>query len=323
MLTGLTPATARVLLVFSFMIRNIFHFTIFLFFSCFLISCEKDITIQLDPSSTELVVDASIENGKYPTVSLSRSLAYFDTLSAAVLSNSFVHGARVLISNGSITAQLQEYTVKDDSTGLQLYYYSLRDSNSGPKFKGEFNTAYSLEIDVDSQVYKATTTIPGLNKYIDSLWWVPAPLAADTPLVNVKARLVDPPGLGNYTRYYTEVDNDRFYPGLNSVFDDQITDGTVYTVTVDRGVNRNQSIDINNYSFFNRGDSVTVKLANIDKATFDFWRTMEYNYQSIGNPFSSPTVVLSNVSNNALGYFGGYAAQYISCLLYTSDAADE
>ena len=57
---------------------------------------------------------------------------------------------------------------------------------------------------------------------------------------------------------------------------------------------------------------LTAKLANIDKATFDFWRTMEYNYQSIGNPFSSPTVVLSNVSNNALGYFGGYAAQYKS-----------
>ena len=62
-----------------------------------------------------------------------------------------------------------------------------------------------------------------------------------------------------------------------------------------------------------RGDSVTVKLANIDKATYDFWRTMEYNYQSIGNPFSSPTVVMSNISNDALGYFGGYAAQYNLC----------
>jgi hypothetical protein len=55
-----------------------------------------------------------------------------------------------------------------------------------------------------------------------------------------------------------------------------------------------------------------VKFANIDKATFDFWRTMEYNYQSIGSPFSSPTEVLGNVSNGALGYFGGYAVQYIS-----------
>jgi hypothetical protein len=259
-----------------------------------------------------LVVDGSIENGKYPVVSLSNSLDYFSKLSPGALTNSFVHHAIITISNGSITTQLQEYEARDDSTGILLYFYSLSDSYSGPKFKGSFNTSYSMEIDVDSQLYTATTTIPGLNKYIDSLWWVPAPLEADSPLVNVRARVVDPPGLGNYTRYYTQVNNNRFYPGLNSVFDDQITDGTTYVVTVDRGVNRNLSLDINGYSFFNRGDSVTVKLANIDKATYEFWRTMEYNYQSIGNPFSSPTVVLSNISNNALGYFGGYAAQYIS-----------
>ncbi len=294
------------------MIRLTSCFILFLFIIFFLASCEKDISIKLDPTSTELVVDASIENGKFPVVSLSNSLAYFSKLDPEALSKSFVHHARVLVSNGSITAQLQEYSQRDDSTGIQLYYYSLNDLYAGPKFKGAFNTAYSLEIDVDSQVYSATTTIPGLNKYIDSLWWVTAPLEIDSPLVNVRARVVDPPGLGNYTRYYTQVNKNRFYPGLNSVFDDQITDGTTYTVTVDQGVNRNLPIDVNSYSFFNRGDSVTVKLANIDKATFDFWRTMEYNYQSIGNPFSSPTVVLSNVSNNALGYFGGYAAQYIS-----------
>jgi hypothetical protein len=293
------------------MIRHFFPFY-FLLFTFSFASCEKDITIKLDPSSTELVVDASIENGKYPVVSLSKSLAYFSKLDPNELTASFVHGARVLISNGGNTSQLQEYSAVDDSSGLLLYYYSFNDSYSGPKFKGALSTHYSLEIHVADQTYMATTTIPGLDKIIDSLWWVPAPLIADSAQVNVKARVIDPPGLGNYTRYYTRVNNGPFYPGLNSVFDDQITDGTTYTVTVDKGVNRNASIDINDYSFFNRGDSVTVKLANIDKATFDFWRTMEYNYQSVGNPFSSPTVVLSNISNGALGYFGGYAAQYVS-----------
>ena len=108
---------------------------------------------------------------------------------------------------------------------------------------------------------------------------------------------------------------DLFIPGLNSVFDDQITDGTTYTVSVPKGVNRNLTIDLNTYGFFNLGDSVVVKLANIDKATYDFWRTMEYNYQSIGNPFSTPTEVISNISNDALGYFGGYAAQYKGLLI--------
>ena len=53
-------------------------------------------------------------------------------------------------------------------------------------------------------------------------------------------------------------------------------------------------------------------MTNIDKVCFDFWRTIEYSYSSIGNPFSSPTKVLSNISGGALGYFGGYAVQYKS-----------
>ncbi len=64
-----------------------------------------------------------------------------------------------------------------------------------------------------------------------------------------------------------------------------------------------------------KGDTVTLKLSNINKTTYDFWRTMEYTYASVGNPFASPVKVLSNISNNALGYFGGYASQYRTIII--------
>lgn len=297
------------------MIRQIFHFSVLVFFFFLLSSCEKDISIKLDPATTDLVVDASIENDKYPMVILTRSLEYFDRLDPTLLTSSYVHGARVTMSNGSITAQLYEDSVKSDSTGLETYYYTFGNLFPGPKFRGEFNTRYYMEIMVGNTVYSATTTIPGLNKYIDSLWWVKAPATVDSDKVNLKARVVDPPGYGNYTRYYTSVNAGPYYPGLNSVFDDQITDGTTYTVTVDKGVNRNFPISQDDYTFFLKGDSVVVKVADIDKATYDFWRTMEFNYQSVGNPFSTPTVVISNMSGGALGYFGGYAAQYKGLLI--------
>jgi hypothetical protein len=294
------------------MIRKLLN--LLLFIICFS-SCEKDITIKLDPTNTDLVVDASIDNGRFPVVVLTKSLDYFSVLDPSLLLSSYIHNARVMMSNGGITAQLREESVKNDSTGLTSYFYTFSDSTSGPKFRGELNTKYHLEIQVGNTVYTASTTIPGLDKYIDSLWWVKAPKSADSLLVNLKARVVDPPGYGNYTRYYTSINDGPYYPGLNSVFDDQITDGTTYTVTVTRGVNRNLPINQDDYSFFNKGDSVVVKLANIDKATYDFWRTMEFNYQSIGNPFSTPTSVISNISSGALGYFGGYAAQYKGLLI--------
>jgi hypothetical protein len=128
-------------------------------------------------------------------------------------------------------------------------------------------------------------------------------------------RFIDPSGLGNYTRYFTQVQGWHFFPGFNSVYDDQLTDGTTYNFQIEKGVDRNNSFNLEEYPFFNRGDSVVVKYCNIDKATYDFWRTMEYSYSNIGNPFASPNKVISNIHGGGLGYFGGFAAQYLSIVI--------
>jgi hypothetical protein len=149
-----------------------------------------------------------------------------------------------------------------------------------------------------------------LTKTIDSLWWIDAPDNPNPRKVILMGRFVDPPGRGNYTRYYTQINGLPFYPGLNSVFDDQLTDGVTYDMQIEKGLDRNNSFNLETYAFFDRGDSVVIKYCNIDKATYDFWRTMEYSYTNIGNPFASLNKVLSNIQGGGLGYFGGYAAQY-------------
>jgi hypothetical protein len=122
-------------------------------------------------------------------------------------------------------------------------------------------------------------------------------------------RTKDPVGLGNYIRYFTKKNDGPFLPGENSVFDDAVIDGTTYTVQVEPGIDRNNPIKADS-NFFKKGDVVTVKLCNIDKASYTFWSTWEFAYQSIGNPFSQPNKVIGNVSNGALGAFCGYAAWY-------------
>ena len=271
-------------------------------------SCEKAINFKLDSTQASLVVEATIENGQPPVVILSSSFDYFSNISAELLAGSFVHNAVITISNGTKTQQLKEYFYNTQAN-LKVYYYSIDSSNLAGAFTGAFNTVYTMNIQVNGKTYTANTSIPALAKKVDSLWWKKAPDNPDSSKVVLVAKATDPPGFGNYIRYFTRVNSEPFYPGMNSVFDDQVIDGTTYTLDVDRGVNRNEKIDMENYVFFNKGDTITLKLTNIDKATFDFWRTMEYSYQSIGNPFSSPTRVTGNI-NGALGYFGGYAAQY-------------
>ncbi|MGH2565702.1 MAG: DUF4249 domain-containing protein [Ginsengibacter sp.] len=273
-----------------------------------LLSCEKNINFKLKVVPDVLVVDASIENNQPPVVVLSKSFAYFSKISPEVLDTSFVHDATVTISNGTQSQQLKEYVI-DSAGGYSIYYYSIDTANIASAFQGQLNTTYTLKVIREGNEYTAMTTIPSLSKKIDSLWWQPTPFADDSAEVDLFVRATDPPGLGNYIRYYTKINDGAYLPGEQSVFDDELIDGTTYDLKVQPGIDRNNPIAFDK-NFFHRGDTVTLKLSNIDRATYQFWLTMEFAYQSIGNPFASPNKVLGNISNGALGAFCGYASDY-------------
>lgn len=292
---------------------KIFSQYILLLLSIFLFSCERTVDFKLDDVTPKLVVEATIENNRPPLVYLSKSMGYFSRIDLNALAASFVHDADVFISNGTLTHKLKEYAVPAGN-GLFLYYYTIDSSNLATAFNGELNTSYSLRIVSEGREYTATTRIPFITKRIDSLYWKQAPGSNPPEKVALMVKATDPPGLGDYVRYFTKQNSDPFFPGLNSVFDDQVIDNSTYDIQVERGVDRNHS-QPEGYAFFDKGDTVTLKLSNIDKATYDFWRTMEFTYISVGNPFSSPTRVLSNISNSGLGYFGGYASQYRTIII--------
>lgn len=271
--------------------------------------CEKDITITPVQQEPKLVVDAQIENGAPPFIVLSTSLNYFSKIDTATLFKSFVSNAVVSINDGTRSYNMK-YTEVRFSGGGRYGFYTNDPANPGGSVLGTAGKTYQLTIDVGGKKYTSTTTIPLIRKRIDSLWWKPVPnRPANDSFRVLIGRISDPPGLGNYIRYFTKVNSRDFLPGYNSVFDDDVIDGKTYNAEISQGVDKNQPINGDNFSFFKKGDTVTVKMSNIDKATYDFWRTWEYTYQSIGNPFSSPGVVIGNVNNGALGAFCGYGSQ--------------
>lgn len=271
--------------------------------------CEKTINFDLKKADPVLVVDANIENDLPPVVVLSNSLNYFDSIDSTILNDLFVHNAEVYISNGILTHKLKEYAVPIPTSGVTLYKYSIDSADLSTAFTGQLNSTYTLRIVDKGKEYTATTTIPAIAKKPDSLWWKKAPFQEDTTRIILMVKATDPPGLGNYVRYFTRRNSELFYPGLNSVFDDQVIDGSTYELQVEPGVDRNFPGSIED-NFFNRGDTITMKLCNIDRATYNFWNTWEFSSQSVGNPFASPNKILGNVSNGALGAFYGYGAFY-------------
>jgi hypothetical protein len=291
--------------------KNIFFTSIFI--SIFLSSCKKNIALNPGNLTDSFVVNASIENNMPPMIILTKSINYFSSLNPQLPDSSFVHRAVVTISNGTLTQQLTEYT-HSLGNGYNLYFYSNDSSNTTNAFKGQLNSSYSLTINSTGENYTATTTIPGLNEILDSLSWSLIPFNIGSNNIQLFGKFTDPPGSGNYGRYFTEINNNGFLPAKNSVFDDEVIDGTTYTFLLQPGIDRNNPVPADS-NFFKRGDTVTVKLCNIDKATYTFWSSWEAAYQSNINPFSQSRNVIGNINNGALGAFYGYAAVYKTIII--------
>jgi hypothetical protein len=271
--------------------------------------CEKNVSLDLHTSAQQLVVDGKIESGQAPVVVLTRSQDLFTRIDTTILKRLFVHGAKVTVTGGGVSVTLVEVSV-DTLQGNKYYYYTV-DSADQRKLIGRPGGTYELHITVDGKDYDASTTIPSGGFRLDSVWWLwgVKDEKPDTTEAFLMARIVDPPALGNYARYFTKCNDEPFYPGLSSVADDEITNGTTFDFQIDRGVDKNEKVDFNKYGYFNRGDRVTLKFCNIDKDTYQFWQTWEYAWSNQGNPFSTPTTVVGNVPG-ALGYWGGYQTQY-------------
>lgn len=272
-------------------------------------ACEKEITVDVQDQEDRLVVEGIIEDGRYPMVTISRSLNYFSHITPAQLLESFVHDAVVTVSNGVRTHQLREYRM-DTTSGIALYYYTVDTAQIHSAFAGQPGNSYTLKIEAEGKTMHAITTIPEPRLTLDSMWWMQsAGNTGGTEKARVLVKVTDPPERGNYIRYFTSRNGGRFLPGLNSVFDDHIVNGTSFDVPLDAGVDKNQAIDFDTYGYFRKGDTVTLKFCNVDHRTYDFWRTADFAYTSTGNPFATPTRILGNVEG-ALGYWGGYCVTY-------------
>lgn len=238
------------------------------------LSCEDVIDIDLKNVTPQLVIIGEVSNGLIDQqVTISQTVAFssdnpFDPVSGA------------------------EVTVFDDRGGV----FEFTEATPGiyrSKFKGDIGERYTLRVRVAGQEHVATSRMP-------------TPVLADsigTGIRNVfneeqkfiSVKYQDPIGEANYYRYLWSVNggpvkmvrvtNDKFNDG--KYVNEDVTDFDTELVT---------------------GDSVSVWMQCIDKATFDFWNVVQSNNPGAAAPANPP----SAFGNGALGYFSAQTvAQYL------------
>jgi len=265
-----------------------------------LLACVPEPSLDQSTYEPRLVIDGSIESGGFPRVVLSNSASYFMNIDSANIRDLIVSTAKVTVSDGATEEIL---TLKRDDNFFPPYLYQ------GTSLKGEVGKTYTLTVEVKGKRYTASTTIPPPPKF-DKLWFELAP--GKDSLGYVYGQLTDNAEEANYYRVFTQRLNQdsRFIPVYLSAVGDQYFNGKQFTFTILRGPENFTNVIDDLY--FKRGDSVRVKLCSMDRAHFDFWRTVERELYVVGNPFSSSgNEIISNIDgDNALGVWGGYGVSY-------------
>ncbi|MEN9523028.1 MAG: hypothetical protein RL065_1405 [Bacteroidota bacterium] len=303
-------------------------------------SCERDYDLSgISTLKDKPVVEGYIENGTPPYVFLTKTFSVFGDLSLSKVSKIYVHNAdiKVIGSNGQVI-KLKEYSVPFGNDTISVYTINGLDFSGkaaiqipfaglgmvgidlatiNPADTGHLNTTYTLKISIpasstmDAYELLADTKILSTGSF-DSIWAIARNASTLDSFSRIYIKRTDNGTTKDFYRYFTQTNSNSFFPGYNSTFNDDFTNGKTYDFPISAGFNKNDTSSeaFKNFGYFKMGDSVRIKLSAIDNDVFDFWQTADDAYSNVGNPFASPSNVKTNIKGGGIGVWCGYASIY-------------
>jgi len=244
----------------------------------FLIGCEKEIQLALDPNQSLLVIDGSItdEVGPY-YINLSKST------SISAPSNYFA------VTNALVI-------VKDNLGQIDTLKHEKEGRYKTNKIKGIYGNTYYLEVQVEDKKYSANSTMPQ-KVVLDSLRINPFTLNSEVRY-SVIPVYTDPITLGNSYRFIQKI-NDTLDQTFH-VFNDNLNNGKENQRPL-RGGSDSLEVKLK--------DIVAVEMQCITRPTFLYYFTL---YQQSGagpGGGTTPANPPSNVIGGALGIFSAHTVQ--------------
>jgi hypothetical protein len=254
-----------------------------------LVSCQKVVSIDLNQSNPQVVIEGVVSNQQGPTtVSVNLSGDYF----TPSLTFPPIDNALVLIADdlGAVD------TLREDSSGVY----------SSSRLVGVPGRTYTLHVFARGNEYDAVCPMPAKVR-IDSMFAIPFREFDGDHSYNVYVVFHDPPGTQNWYRFdahssgaaIDSLEGRRFI-----LYSDRLTNGIVNAFRIRAG---RQALP---------GDTVVVRLYSLAKSTYDYFNTVNAILGSDRSPTSlAPANPNTNLSNGSLGYFAAYAVDSMNIVL--------
>lgn len=295
--------------------KSIFYFVLL---SIVLVSCTKEVQIEIPGYKENLVIDGSIETGQPPIVLLSTTNNIYSPTNLDAYLEGFISGATVIVSDGTITDTLTEICTDELPAGteeiaaaffgipveqlVQLHLCAYISTN----IVGEVGKTYSLKVIHDGKTYTSNTTIYP-PKSLDSLYWKPQ--GSSTEFGFSWAILSDNASTSDSYKWETKYISDfSFNKPFNPFFNDKFFNG----LTFEFGYDNPMSYDDETYpedfrGYYRIGDTVVIKFSKIGPKEYNFFEKKYNQIYSAGNPFATPTNIPTNIVGGAFGVWVGYS----------------
>jgi hypothetical protein len=239
----------------------------------FLTQCQKVINVNLNSASPAIVIVGNVNDQPGPyIVTVSQTVNFSDNNTFPPVSGAFI-------------------TIADNAGTTDTLVESPPGTYNTKKLAGVDGRTYTLKVIANGQTYTSTSTMPQAVPF-DTLFLVQRIGFRDTNLY-VQAGFQDPASETNYYRFVETIN----YSIQSKIFvlDDEYSNGRYINYT------------LRSDSSLKPGFIVSVEMQCIDPGTYQYFNTFR---EATGSTNLTPANPVSNISNNALGYFSAHTSLY-------------
>ena len=286
-----------------------------------LISCSKEVKIDIPGFDEQIVIDGSIETGTPAIIFLSNSKDIYAPTDINSYLSGFISGATVTVSNGTITDTLTEICTDNLPAGFESIaaaFFGLPIEQLvnlhlcayvSTGIVGEVGKTYSLKVLYNDKIYTSSTKIENPTA-LDNLFWREQ---ANLPGYGFSwAKITDSPVMGDAYRWEVRNLGDLFYSKPFQPFtDDRFYNGKTFEFSVENPMSfKDQTIENQYKGYYKLGDTIVVKFSKLGKKEYQFFEKKYNQIYSGGNPFATPTNIPTNIEGGALGIWAGFSPWY-------------
>ncbi len=276
-----------------------------MFLLLFVSSCEKIISVPVQPYTPSLSIECMLVPGEVPTLYLSHSTAYFST--QITPQDLFVSDASVTIKSGDRTDVLVPTMGRDSFLCQPTFFYRGR-------IVSQPGQSYTLTVTEGGQTYTARTTITQQQPTIDSVGYVPVFKDIYGEHEGVVVNFTDIAGQANAYRYEMRRQIDSTARKTESTYRSECNGANLFGVTevgraiyfdTGTGDGRANSVTVEPTFTHHRGSTGVIYLQAMDPASGRFYDQLDRQKLATSNPFIEPVFLTSNIPG-CMGVFGHF-----------------